>query len=87
MPPKKRSRSCGPLLPSLSSIWRNACRPLTRGGRFAFKSAVSNLLDFLDTLDFRNVTDDADLTRLADEARALLTGVNMKDRKRPSKAV
>jgi hypothetical protein len=35
------------------------------------KSAVSNLLDFLDTLDFRNVTNDADLKRLADEARAL----------------
>jgi len=45
------------------------------------KSAVSNLLDFLDTLDFRNVTNDADLKRLADEARALLTGVNMKDLK------
>ncbi|MBV9085238.1 MAG: hypothetical protein JOZ62_21385 [Acidobacteriaceae bacterium] len=45
------------------------------------KSAVSNLLDFLDTLDFRNVTNDSDLKRLADEARALLTGVNMKDLK------
>ena len=45
------------------------------------KSAVSNLLDFLDTLDFRNVTNDAELKRLADEARALLTGVNMKDLK------
>jgi uncharacterized protein DUF3150 len=45
------------------------------------KSAVSNLLDFLDTLDFRNVTNDAELKRFADEARALLTGVNMKDLK------
>ena len=41
----------------------------------------SDLLDFLDTLDFRNVTNDADLKRLADEARALLRGVNMKDLK------
>src|SRR6201997_5796227 len=45
------------------------------------KSAVSNLLDFLDTLDFRNLTNDAELKRFADEARALLTGVNMKDLK------
>jgi len=45
------------------------------------KSAVSKLLDFLDTLDFRNVTNDAELKRLAGEARSLIEGVNVKDLK------
>jgi len=45
------------------------------------KSAVSKLLDFMDTLDFRNVTGDAELKRLADEARGLIQGVSMKDLK------
>jgi hypothetical protein len=45
------------------------------------KSAVSKLLDFLDTLDFRNVTNDAELKRLACEARSLIEGVKVKDLK------
>ena len=45
------------------------------------KSAVSKLLDFLDTLDFRNVTGDAELKRLADDARGLIQGVSIKDLK------
>jgi hypothetical protein len=45
------------------------------------KSAVSKLLDFLDTLDFRNVTVDAELKRLADEARGLIQGGSIKDLK------
>jgi hypothetical protein len=45
------------------------------------KTAISKLLDFLDTLDFRNVTNDAELKRLADEARTLIEGVNVKDLK------
>ena len=45
------------------------------------KSAVSKLLEFLDTFDFRNVTDDAELKRLADEARVLIQGINIKDLK------
>lgn len=45
------------------------------------KTAISKLLEFLDTFDFRNVTDDAELKRLADEARALVEGVNIKDLK------
>jgi Protein of unknown function (DUF3150) len=45
------------------------------------KSAATKLLDFLDTLDFRNVTNDAELKRLADEARSLVGGVNVKDLK------
>jgi hypothetical protein len=45
------------------------------------KSAISKLLEFLDTFDFRNVTDDAELKRLADEARLLIQGINIKDLK------
>ena len=45
------------------------------------KTAISKLLDFLDTLNFRNVTNDAELKRLADEARTLIEGVNVKDLK------
>lgn len=45
------------------------------------KTAISKVLEFLDTVDFRNVTDDVELKRLADEARALLQGVNVKDLK------
>ncbi len=45
------------------------------------KTAISKLLDFLDTFDFRNVTDDAELKKLAEEARALIEGVNIKDLK------
>jgi hypothetical protein len=45
------------------------------------KSAISKLLEFLDTFDFRNVTDDAELKRLADEARVLIQGINIKDLK------
>jgi hypothetical protein len=45
------------------------------------KSAVSKLLDFLDTLDFRNVTNDAELKRLAEEARSLVDRVNVKNLK------
>lgn len=45
------------------------------------KTAISKLLEFLDTFDFRNITDDAELKRLAEEARALVEGVNIKDLK------
>jgi Protein of unknown function (DUF3150) len=45
------------------------------------KTAVSKLLDFLDTFNFRNVTNDSELKRLAEEARALIEGVSLKDLK------
>ncbi len=40
------------------------------------ESTVSNLVEFLGTFDFRNVTDDADLKVLVDRARTMLTGVD-----------
>jgi hypothetical protein len=49
-------------------------------GRF-HKSTVSKLLDFLDTFDFRNVADDAELKGLVEQARALMEGVTVKDLK------
>jgi ElaB/YqjD/DUF883 family membrane-anchored ribosome-binding protein len=39
------------------------------------ESTVQKLRDFLDTFDFRNVTDDADLKEQVEKARQLLTGV------------
>src|SRR5436190_1195180 len=39
------------------------------------ESTVQKLRDFLDTFDFRNVTDDADLKEQVDKARELLKGV------------
>ena len=49
-------------------------------GRF-HKTTVSKLLDFLDTFDFRNVTDDAELKKLVEQARSLMQGVTVKDLK------
>lgn len=39
-------------------------------------STVQKLRDFLDTFDFRNVTDDLELKEQVEKARALLSGVN-----------
>jgi hypothetical protein len=39
-------------------------------------TTVSNLVDFLGTFNFRNVTDDADLKSLVDRARTILAGVS-----------
>ena len=40
------------------------------------ETTVSNLVDFLGTFDFRNVTDDADLKSLVDRARTMLAGLS-----------
>ena len=40
------------------------------------ESTVSNLVEFLGTFDFRNVTDDAELKVLVDRARAIVAGVD-----------
>ena len=40
------------------------------------ETTVSNLVDFLGTFDFRNVTDDAELKSLVDRARTMLSGVS-----------
>jgi hypothetical protein len=40
------------------------------------ETTVSNLVDFLGTFNFRNVTDDADLRTLVDRARTMLSGVS-----------
>jgi hypothetical protein len=50
------------------------------GKALRFKeSTVSNLVEFLGTFDFRNVTDDAELKTLVDKARTMLAGVNADD--------
>jgi len=43
------------------------------------ETTVSNLVDFLGTFDFRNVTDDAELKALVDKARETLTGISADD--------
>jgi hypothetical protein len=43
------------------------------------ESTVSNLVEFLGTFDFRNVTDDAELKMLVDKTRTMLAGVNADD--------
>lgn len=45
------------------------------------KTTVSKLLEFLDTFDFRNVTDDAELKNMVEQARALMQGITVKDLK------
>ncbi len=40
------------------------------------ESTVSNLVEFLGTFDFRNVTDDAELKALVDRARTIVAGVD-----------
>jgi hypothetical protein len=40
------------------------------------ETTVSNLVEFLGTFDFRNVTDDGELKALVDRARAILGGVD-----------
>ena len=40
------------------------------------ESTVSNLVDFLGTFNFRNVTDDAELKSMVDKARTMLAGVS-----------
>jgi hypothetical protein len=40
------------------------------------ETTVSNLVDFLGTFNFRNVTDDAELKSLVDRARTMLAGVS-----------
>lgn len=43
------------------------------------ETTVSNLVDFLGTFDFRNVTDDAELKGLVEKAREMLVGVSADD--------
>lgn len=43
------------------------------------ETTVSNLVDFLGTFDFRNVTDDAELKILVDKARELLADISADD--------
>jgi len=43
------------------------------------ETTVSNLVDFLGTFDFRNVTDDAELKALVGKAREMLAGVSADD--------
>ena len=43
------------------------------------ETTVSNLVEFLGTFDFRNVTDDAELKGLVEKARAMLVGVSADD--------
>ena len=43
------------------------------------ETTVSNLVDFLGTFEFRNVTDDAELKVLVDKAREMLGGVSADD--------
>lgn len=43
------------------------------------ESTVSKLVEFLDTFEFRNVTDDSELKSLVESARELLKGVNAED--------
>jgi hypothetical protein len=45
------------------------------------KTTVSKLLEFLDTFEFRNVTDDTELKSMVEQARTLLKGVTVKDLK------
>jgi hypothetical protein len=50
------------------------------GKPFRFKeSTVSNLVDFLGTFDFRNVTDDGELKAVVDRARQVLAGISTED--------
>src|SRR5205085_2287920 len=43
------------------------------------ETTVSNLVDFLGTFDFRNVTDDGELQTLVEKAREMLIGVSADD--------
>ena len=43
------------------------------------ETTVSNLVEFLGTFDFRNVTDDAELKGLVEKAREMLVGVSADD--------
>ena len=54
--------------------------PDGKPGRF-HQTTVSKLVEFLDSFDFRNVTDDAELKTLVERAKGLLSGVSAKDLK------
>jgi hypothetical protein len=45
------------------------------------QTTVSKLVAFLDSFEFRNVTDDAELKELVERAKGLLSGVTVKDLK------
>jgi hypothetical protein len=45
------------------------------------QTTVSKLVEFLDSFNFRNVTDDAELKTLVERAKGLLSGVSAKDLK------
>ena len=45
------------------------------------QTTVSKLVEFLDTFEFRNVTDDTQLKELVGRAKGLLSGVTAKDLK------
>ena len=55
-------------------------QPGDDGKKKVFKNTlVSNLAEFLETFDLRNVTDDDELKRLVDRAKAMLGGVEPQD--------
>ena len=59
---------------------RDRLKDSPEGKPLRFKeTTVSNLVDFLGTFDFRNVTDDAELKALVDKAREMLGGVSADD--------
>lgn len=64
----------------LVSHMRDRLKDGPDGKPLRFKeSTVSNLVDFLGTFDFRNVTDDDELKVLVDRARAMLGGVSTEE--------
>lgn len=46
------------------------------GGKVKFKGLLDNAAEFLETLKMRNITENADLERLASQARQILQGVD-----------
>ena len=59
---------------------RDRLRDGPDGKPLRFKeTTVSNLVDFLGSFDFRNVTDDTELKALVDKAREMLVGVSADD--------
>jgi len=68
---------------SMAKLVQHMAERLKEGGdgkplRFK-ETTVSNLVEFLTTFDFRNVTDDTELQALVAQARQLLQGVNADD--------
>jgi len=67
-------------LSELVGHMRDRLKEGPNGKPLKFKeSTVSKLVEFLDTFEFRNVTDDAELTTLVEKARGLLKGIDAED--------